>query len=268
MFPRDGKYNHFACFTIAEGTRHADGRFELPIASLVCNFPPPSADKPSLLQHDDVETLFHEFGHVMHLMLGRSKHGRHYAFGVPQDFVEAPSQMLENWVWDKTVLDTFAADYRDPSKKVPAEVIDALKRARTATSGMFYRRQLSFGLLDLTLHTQTTPNEKLDVIALSNSVLARVSVTPPSDTAFAAYFGHLMGYDAAYYGYLWSLSIAQDMASVFEASPDKFFDEKIGRRLRDEVYGAGASRDVTESVEKFLGRKQSTKPFLKFLGVE
>jgi thimet oligopeptidase len=268
MFPRDGKYNHFACFTIAEGTRHADGRFELPIASLVCNFPPPSADKPSLLQHDDVETLFHEFGHVMHLMLGRSQHGRHYAFGVPQDFVEAPSQMLENWVWDKTVLDTFAADYRDSSKKVPAEVIAALKSARTATSGMFYRRQLSFGLLDLTLHTQTKPNPDLDVIALSNSVLARVSVAPPADTAFAAYFGHLMGYDAAYYGYLWSLSIAQDMASVFEASPDKFLDEKIGRRLRDEVYGAGASRDVTESVEKFLGRKQSTKPFLKFLGVE
>ncbi len=268
MFPREGKYNHFACFTITEGTRRPDGRFEVPIASLVCNFPPPSADKPSLLQHDDVETLFHEFGHVMHLMLGRSKHGRHYAFGVPQDFVEAPSQMLENWVWDKTVLDTFAADYRDPSKKVPAEVIDALKRARTATSGMFYRRQLSFGLLDLTLHTQTVPDEKLDVIALSNSVLARVSVAPPPDTAFAAYFGHLMGYDAAYYGYLWSLSIAQDMASVFEASPDRFLDEKIGRRLRDEVYAAGASRDVTVSVEKFLGRKQSTQPFLKFLGVE
>ncbi|ATC64870.1 hypothetical protein CMV30_13330 [Nibricoccus aquaticus] len=268
MFPRDGKYNHFACFTIAEGTRQPDGRFSVPIASLVCNFPPPSADKPSLLQHDDVETLFHEFGHVMHLMLGRSKHGRHYSFGVPQDFVEAPSQMLENWVWDKTVLDTFAADYRDPSKKVPAEVIDSLKRARTATSGMFYRRQLSFGLLDLTLHTQTKPDEKLDAIALANSVLARVSVAPPPDTAFAAYFGHLMGYDAAYYGYLWSLSIAQDMASVFESSPDKFLDEKIGRRLRDEVYGAAASRDVSESVEKFLGRKQSTQPFLKFLGVE
>jgi thimet oligopeptidase len=268
MFPREGKYNHFACFTITEGTRRPDGRFELPIASLVCNFPPPSADKPSLLQHDDVETLFHEFGHVMHLMLGRSKHGRHYAFGVPQDFVEAPAQMLENWVWDKTVLDTFAADYRDPSKKVPAEIIDALKRARTATSGMFYRRQLSFGLLDLTLHTQTVPDEKLDVVALSNSVLARVSIAPPPDTAFAAYFGHLMGYDAAYYGYLWSLSIAQDMASVFEASPDRFLDENIGRRLRDEVYAAGASRDVTVSVEKFLGRKQSTKPFLKFLGVE
>jgi Zn-dependent oligopeptidase len=77
-----------------------------------------------------------------------------------------------------------------------------------------------------------------------------------------------MGYDAAYYGYLWSLVIAQDMASVFEASPDKFLDETIGRRLRDEVYGAGASRDVVESVEKFLGRKQSTAPFLKFLGVQ
>jgi Zn-dependent oligopeptidases len=268
MFPRDGKYNHFACFTIAGSATREDGTRTLPIASLVCNFPPPSADRPSLLQHDDVETLFHEFGHVMHMMLSRSKHGRHYAFGVPQDFVEAPSQMLENWVWDKTVLDTFAADYRDPSKKVPAEIIEALKRARTATSGMFYRRQLSFGLLDLTLHTQTKPNPELDVIGLTNSVLARVSVAPPEDTSFATYFGHLMGYDAAYYGYLWSLAIAQDMVSVFESSPDKLLDEKIGRRLRDEIYGVGASRDVTESVEKFLGRPQSIQPFLEFLGVE
>jgi thimet oligopeptidase len=268
MFPRDGKYNHFACFTVSEGARRPDGIEEVPVASLVCNFPPPSADKPSLLQHEDVETLFHEFGHVMHLMLSRAKYSRHFAFGVPQDFVEAPSQMLENWVWDKAVLDTFAADYRDPSKKVPAEVIDSLKAARKATAAVFYRRQLSFGLLDLMLHTQTDPKAALDVAAATNDVLARVSVAPPPDTAFAAYFGHLMGYDAAYYGYLWSLSIAQDMASVFEASPDKFLDEKIGRRLRDEVYAAGASRDVSISVEKFLGRKQSTKPFLKFIGVE
>jgi thimet oligopeptidase len=221
-----------------------------------------------LLQHDDVETLFHEFGHVMHLLLSRSKFGRHYGFGVPQDFVEAPSQMLESWVWDKAVLDTFAADYRDPTKKVPAAVLEAMKRARTATSGMFYRRQLSFGLLDLTLHTLSAPLSADEVTPLTNGVLARVSVAPPPDTVFAAYFGHLMGYDAAYYGYLWSLAIAQDMASVFEAAPARFLDVETGLRLRREVYGAGATRDVALSVEQFLGRPASTKPFLKFLGVE
>ena len=269
MFPREGKYNHFACFPVFQGSRRADGTQECPIASLVCNFPPPSADKPSLLKHSDVDTLFHEFGHVMHLVLSRSKFPRHVGFNVPQDFVEAPSQMLENWPWDKAVLDTFAADYRDPTKKVPAELIDALKRARVATSAVYYRRQLSLGLLDLALHTQTDPEAKIDVVALTNDVIARVSIAPPPGTGMVTFFGHLAGgYDAGYYGYLWSLAIAQDMASVFQASPDKFLDVKIGHRLRNEVYGAGASREVSESVERFLGRKPSTKPFLKFLGVE
>lgn len=269
MFPREGKYNHFACFPVLQGIRRADGTQECPIASLVCNFPPPSSDKPSLLKHSDVETLFHEFGHVMHLVLGRAKFPRHVSFGVPQDFVEAPSQMLENWPWDKAVLDTFAVDYRDPTKKVPAEVIEALKRARVATSGAVYRRQLALGLLDLALHTQSDPDAKIDPLVLTNDVLARVFITPAPGTAMVTFFGHLAGgYDAGYYGYLWSLAIAQDMASVFEASPDKFLDAKIGRRLRDEVYGAAASRDVSESVERFLGRKPSTQPFLKFLGVE
>lgn len=269
MFPREGKYNHFACFPVMQGVRRPDGTQECPVASLVCNFPPPSADKPSLLKHADVETLFHEFGHVMHLVLGRAKFAHHASFGVPQDFVEAPSQMLENWPWDKAVLDTFAADYRDPKKKVPAEVIEALKRARIATSGAYYRRQLALGMLDLALHTQTDPEAKVDVVTLTNDVIARVFIPPAPGTGMVTFFGHLAGgYDAGYYGYLWSLAIAQDMASVFEASPDKFLDTKIGRRLRDEVYGAAASRDVSESVERFLGRKPSTKPFLKFLGVE
>jgi len=269
MFPREGKYNHFACFPVMQGLRRADGTFEIPIASLVCNFPPPSADKPSLLRPDDVETLFHEFGHVMHLVLGRAKFGRHVSFGVPQDFVEAPSQMLENWPRDKAVLDTFAADYRDPSKKVPDEVIDAMKRARIATNGVLFRRQLALGLLDLALHTQTDPEAKVDVIGLTNDVIKRVSIPPPPGTAMVTFFGHLAGgYDAGYYGYLWSLAIAQDMASVFQASPDKFLDVKIGRRLRDEVYSAGASREVNESVERFLRRKPSLQPFLNFVGVE
>jgi Zn-dependent oligopeptidase len=269
MFPRDGKYNHFACFQIADGIRDPNGVYECPIAALECNFPPPSPDRPSLLKHEDVETLFHEFGHVMHLVLSRSKFNRHTAFGVPGDFVEAPSQMLENWAWNKTVLDTFAADYRDPSKKVPAEIIDALEKARIGTAGMFYRRQLSFGILDLDIHMLTKPQETPDIVGITNRDLARVYVAPPDETAFIAYFSHLCdGYDAGYYGYMWSLAIAQDMASVFRASPDGFLDVKTGRKLRDEIYGVGASREVSESIEAFLGRKESLDPFQEFVGAK
>ncbi|HWH70651.1 MAG TPA: M3 family metallopeptidase, partial [Candidatus Sulfotelmatobacter sp.] len=115
MFPREGKYNHFAQFGLIDGKRLDNGLYQRPTVALVCNFPAPSKDRPSLLSHGDVETLFHEFGHAMHSILTRANSARFSGTSVPRDFVEAPSQMLENWVWDKTVLDSFAADYRDPS---------------------------------------------------------------------------------------------------------------------------------------------------------
>lgn len=268
MFPREGKFNHFACFSQKSGRVMAGGRYELPVAALLCNFPAPSADKPSLLKHSDVETLFHEFGHVMHGILGRSRYASQGAFNVPQDFVEAPSQMLENWVWDKNVLDTFAADYRDPTKKIPAETISALVAARHATDGYYYRRQLAIGLLDLKLHL-LSPDEAwlTDVAQLTNKVTGDVTIPPPEHTAWVAYIGHLAGYDAGYYGYLWSKVMAMDMASEFRKAPGGFLDEKVGRRLRDEVYGVGNTRDVGESVEKFLGRPQSQQPFLDDIGI-
>ena len=269
MFPREGKFNHFACFPQMSGRVLEDGRYELPVSALVCNFPPPTADKPSLLSHADVETLFHEFGHVMHMLLGRARFQGQTSGAVPRDFVEAPSQMLENWVWDKTVLDTFAADYRDPTKKIPAETIAALTEARVATDGMFNRRQLSLGLIDLRLHT-LTPEEAIqfDIVGETNAVIARV-ITPPSEgTAFAAYFGHLAGYDAGYYGYLWSKVMAIDMASEFKNAPEGFLDVGVGMRLREEVYAAGDTRDVSESVEKFLRRPRSMKPFLEYVGIK
>ncbi len=269
MFPREGKFNHFACFSQKAGGVMADGRYDLPVAALLCNFPAPSADKPSLLKHADVETLFHEFGHVMHGMLARSRYAGQGAFSVPQDFVEAPSQMLENWVWDKSVLDTFAGDYRDPSKKLPAETIASLVAARQATEGIGERRQLSIGLLDLNLHTLSADDAWLaDVVKIVNDTTARVSVAPPANTFWAAYIGHLAGYDAAYYGYLWAKVMAIDMASVFKASPNGFLDETVGMRLRNEVYGKGDTRDVGESVEKFLGRPRSMQPFLEYVGIK
>jgi thimet oligopeptidase len=268
MFPRDGKYNHFAQFGIIEGKLLPDGKYQRPVCCLVCNFPPPQPDKPSLLSHDEVETIFHEFGHAMHTILTRAKYSRFAGTSVPQDFVEAPSQMLENWPWDKKVLDSFAADYRDPKKKIPQEILSQLKAARLATEATRYRRQLSFGLMDLTLHTQIHATNADDMLPLANKVLSDVSFPVPPDTAFVAYFGHIIGYGAGYYGYAWADAIAADMATSFENSPDGFFDKTTGMRMRNEIYAVGDSRDINISIEKFFGRPRSIEPFLKRIGAE
>jgi Zn-dependent oligopeptidase len=267
LYPREGKYNHFAQFGIIEGKLLPDGRYQRPVCALVCNFPPPQPDKPSLMSHDEVETIFHEFGHAMHTILTHAKYSRFSGTSVPQDFVEAPSQMLENWPWDKTVLDSFAADYRDPSKKIPPEILDQLKASRLATMGTYYRRQLSFGLMDLALHTQIHETNAEETLPLANQVLSDVSLPVPPDTAFVAYFGHITGYGAGYYGYAWADAIAADMATVFETSRHGYFDKQAGLRMRTEIYSVGDSRDINDSIEKFLGRPRSLAPFLKKIGV-
>ncbi len=268
MFPRDGKYHHFAQFGIIDGKLLPDGKYQRPVCALICNFPTPTADHPSLMSHDDVETIFHEFGHAMHTILTRAKYSRFAGTSVPRDFVEAPSQMLENWAWDKKVLDSFAADYRDPSKKIPEDILAKLKEARLATEGSFYRRQLSFGIMDLDLHTQIHADNARDVLPLSNKALGDAFLPMPPDTAFVAYFGHIIGYGAGYYGYAWADAIAADMATVFENSPDGYFDKEAGMRLRKQIYEVGDSRDVNISIEKFLGRPRSLQPFLKKIGID
>jgi thimet oligopeptidase len=269
MFPRDGKYNHFAEFSVQPGRMLPSGTYLRPTVALLCNFPPPANGAPSLLNHEEVTTVFHEFGHAMHAILTRAHRGEFSGTSVPRDFVEAPSQMLENWTYDKAVLDTFAADYRDPSKKVPAATLDRLKEVRLATIGVFYRRQLSLALLDLKLHGPRAPDAAVDCQAESNRVIDEVFLPVPDDTAFVAYFGHLAGgYDAGYYGYAWADSIAADMATVFEDAPHGFLDQGAGMRMRQEVYSQGDTRDVSISIEKFLGRPRSLAPFLKKLGIQ
>jgi Zn-dependent oligopeptidase len=176
--------------------------------------------------------------------------------------------MLENWVWDKQVLDHFAAHYEDPDRKIPAEILDRLEEAKLATIGTFYRRQLSFALLDLALHSEVTGANKKDSVALSNRILADVFFPVPEDSAFVAYFGHLMGYDAGYYGYAWADAISADMATVFENAPDRYFDSDAGRKLRDEIYAPGGSRDANISIRRFLGRERRLEPFLENLGIQ
>ncbi len=268
MFPRDGKFNHFAEFGIIPGKLLPDGKYQRPTVALICNFPPPQKDKPSLLSHQDVETLFHEFGHALHAIVTTAKYVRFSGTNVPADFVEAPSQMLQNWVWDKKVLDTFAADYRDPSKKIPAETISKMKEAKLATVGVYYRRQFAFADIDLTLHDVHPEGQAYDCLGMSNPIFTKDFFPVGSDTAFVAFFGHLAGYDAGYYGYAWADAIAADMATVFEGAPNGFLDKSAGMKLRKEIYAPGGSRDIDISIHNFLGRDRSIQPYLKTLGIE
>src|SRR5436853_1327526 len=267
MFPREGKYNHFAEFEIISGKLLPDGKYQRPAVALLCNFPPPSADKPSLMTHQDVETLFHEFGHCLHSIVTCARYGRFAGTHVPGDFVEAPSQMPQNWVWAKKVLDTFAADYRDPLKKIPADIVNKMNDAKLANAGVFYRRQFAFASLDLALHDPHPEDMPYDCVAISNPILEKVFLPIDPSTTFVSYFGHLNGYDAGYYGYAWADAIAADMATVFEKAKDGYLDKQAGMKLRHEIYEPGDSRDVTVSIEKFLGRKQSIQPFLKKIGI-
>ncbi len=267
-FPREGKYNHFAQFGIVDGKQLPDGRYQRPVVALVCNFAPPTADRPSLLDHREVETLFHEFGHGLHSMLTRARFAQFAGTNVPRDFVEAPSQMLENWVWDATVLNGFAADYRDPAKKIDPGILEKMKEAKLATSGTFYRRQIALALSDLRLHAARTGDAAKDSRAILNRAYGDVFVELPEGGHLGAYWGHLTGYDAGYYGYLWSEAIAADMAEVFEKAPGRFLDPGVGRRLRNEIYAVGGSRDAEESIHGFLLRERSNEPFLKSVGLK
>ncbi len=268
MFPRDGKFNHFAEFGIIPGKLLPNGKYQRPTVALICNFPPPAKDKPSLLNHQDVETLFHEFGHALHAIVTNAKYVRFSGTSVPADFVEAPSQMLQNWVWNKKVLDTFAADYRDPSKKIPTELIAKMKEAKLATVGVYYRRQFTFADIDLTLHDVHPEGQPYECVAMSNPIFPKDFLPIDPDTAFVAFFGHLVGYDAGYYGYAWADAIAADMATVFENAPNGFLDKTAGMKLRKEIYAPGGSRDIDVSIHNFLGRDRSIQPYLKTLGIE
>ncbi|BAO43709.1 M3 family metallopeptidase [Thiolapillus brandeum] len=269
MFPREGKYNHFAQFGVTPALRLQNGKYQRPVAALICNFPPPGNGKPSLLTYDDVETLFHEFGHALHTVLTQVDYMELSGTSVPRDFVEAPSQMLENWVRDKKVLDRFAVDYRDGKTKIPGDILNKLEQVRLATIATHYKGQLAYGLLDLTVHMTTDPKVFDNVVDVTNKVIGEVYIPVPEGSGLIASFGHLGGgYDAGYYGYAWADAIAADMASVFRKAPKGFMDKPTGMRLRKEIYATGSSREIEDSIRAFLQRERSLEPFFEFIGLK
>jgi thimet oligopeptidase len=262
LVPRPGKYGHAAAFPLISGRVLRDGSYSRPIAAIVANFAEPSGYAPSLLSHDAVKTLFHEFGHVMHQTLTRAPYASLSGSSVARDFVEAPSQMFENWVWSPQILEILSGHYQDHSKKLPAELLQNLIAARSFNQGYSYTHQLVLGLIDMEVHATNGP---VDVDRVHDRVYEQVlGIKPVSGSHFMATFGHMMtGYDAAYYGHIWSEVYAADMFTQFQ---DDLLDANVGSRYRKTILERGNMVPPLELVEQFLGRKVSVEAFNETLG--
>jgi thimet oligopeptidase len=264
LYPRDNKYKHAACFPITDAKKCAEGR-QLASASLICNFPKPATGHPSLMTHSDVQTLFHEFGHLMHAMVSETELASFAGTNVVTDFVEAPSQIMENWVWNKSVLSMFAKHYQT-GEVIPSELLDRMIASQNATSGLQALQQVLYGTLDFTLNDGFAANDNHSIPDLVKKLQNSITLYPYVEGAhFEASFGHLTGYASQYYGYLWSKVYAQDMFSVFASDP---LEPKTGDRFRRMVLAKGGSDDALNLVKNFLGREPNNKAFLKTLGLE
>lgn len=261
LFPREGKYGHAAEFPLIPSRRLEDGTYQNPTCAMVANFTKPTEDAPSLLQHGEVETLFHEFGHVLHQNLGRTELARFSGTNVERDFVEAPSQIMQHWIWRTDVLKRFAKHY-ETGEAIPDELVDQLVAARNLNTAIFQLRQMQYGWWDQEIHGG--PDRDLHQIHEEGS---QISMMPTHEGTFAlASFGHLMGgYDSSYYGYMWSEVFGDDMFSRFE--DEGVTNPAVGMAYRHTVLERGGTVDPDEMLRDFLGRKPNNEAFLRKLGI-
>lgn len=268
LFPRDGKYTHAACFTSQPGAKINDSA-QVPVAVMVANFTKPTIDNPCLLKHDEVITYFHELGHVMHTICSNTKWARFHGTTVEGDFVETPSQMLENWCWDKRSISSLSGHYKRHNEPLPDDILNALIKSKLLNVGHFYLRQIFFGLFDMTVHSKAPMDywNKERLIKLWYDLRKSVTKFQPQNGTFGgATFGHIMGgYDAGYYGYLWSLVISADFYSKFENTDDI---SSLGLEYRKKILTPGSSIDATDMIKDFLGRNVTQDAFLKSIGLQ
>lgn len=263
LFPRDGKFSHAAAFDLVPGRRLPDGSYQSPVSAIVANFTKPSAKRPSLLQHSEVETLFHEFGHILHQVLTRAELVRFAGSNTERDFVEAPSQIMEHWTWRPEVLAKFARHY-ETGEPIPEELVKAMVEARNLNIALATLRQVQFGMLDMGLHGEGAAAADLDEIHRRATAIALLPFH--EGTFFPASFGHMLGgYDAGYYGYLWSEVYGDDMFSRFET--EGVTDPKAGADYRRAILESGGTKDGIDLLVDFLGREPSNEAFLRKLGI-
>ncbi|PTO96130.1 oligopeptidase A [Vibrio sp. 10N.286.48.B8] len=244
------------------------GELQTPVAYLTCNFNKPVGDKPALFTHDEVVTLFHEFGHGIHHMLTQVDAGAVSGInGVPWDAVELPSQFLENWCWEEEAL-SFISGHFETGEALPKEMLEKMLAAKNFQSAMFILRQLELGLFDFTLHTEYDPEVGARVLETLADVKSKVSVLPSLDwNRFSHSFGHIFagGYSAGYYSYLWAEVLSADAFSAFEE--EGIFNTETGNRFLNNILEMGGSEEPMELFKRFRGREPQIDAMLRHAGI-
>jgi oligopeptidase A len=245
-----------------------DGSVQQPVAFLVCNFSPPTSERPSLLTHNEVTTLFHEFGHGLHHMLTQidclSVAG---ISGVAWDAVELPSQFLENWCWEKSVIPDISAHYQS-GEPLPEDMLDKMLAAKNFQSGMQMLRQIEFSLFDFKLHMQSDINDEADIDSVINAVRDQVAVfQPPAFNRFQNSFSHIFagGYAAGYYSYKWAEVLSADAFSLFEEKG--VMNVEVGKKFRTEILERGGSEAADVLFKNFRGRAPANDALLRHSGI-
>lgn len=266
FFPRASK-RAGAWMTEYRGTKIVDGKETRPLVSLVMNFTKPAGEKPSLLTFDEVETFLHEFGHSLHGMLGEGRYESQTGTNVYRDFVELPSQIMENWATEKEFLDLWAVHY-ETGEPIPAEIVARIVAAKNFLAAYGNVRQLSFGMTDMAWHTIAEPYEG-DVVAFERASMAPTQVLPAVDgTAMAPAFGHIFsgGYAAGYYGYKWAEVLEADAFSLFKEKG--IFNREVSGSFRDNVLSKGGTEDPMTLYVRFRGHKPETRALIEKMGLK
>ncbi len=265
FFPRASKRSG-AWMTEFRGTKIEDGKETRPLVSLVMNFTKPTETTPSLLTFDEMETFLHEFGHALHGMLGEGKYESLTGTSVYRDFVELPSQIMENWATEKEFLDLWAVHY-ETDEPIPAEIVDRIVAAQNYLAAYANVRQLSFGMTDMAWHTLTEPFDG-DVEQFEVASMAPTQVMPViAGTAMAPSFGHIFsgGYAAGYYGYKWAEVLEADAFSLFKEKG--IFSREVASSFRDNILSKGGTEHPMKLYERFRGHKPETKALIEKMGL-
>ena len=262
LYPRQNKYTHFACFTISEANPTVSNEI-LPVAALLCNFPEAVAGEPTLLNHQDVIILFHEFGHLIAHMVVRSDLITQPG-SLKADFVEAPSQFLENFCWQYASLKLFAKNYKTGAV-LPESLYNKMKESEHVMDGLNYTTQVYYGMIDFTFEDKYDSIRGMDLTAVTKSLYKIRQIPFPEGTHMIAAFNHLSGYGANYYGYLWSRVFAQDIFSVFEKNG--VMDPATGERYRKEILEVAGSQQEMDLLRHFLGREPNSDAFMRSIGL-
>jgi Zn-dependent oligopeptidase len=240
-----------------------DGAYRMPISSIIGNWPVGAPGKPALLSHDDVVTFFHEFGHLMHSTLSTARYETYYGTAVREDFVEAPSQMLENWMWQPSILKQVSSNVTT-GEPLPDDLIERMVQLKhvSAENGAYWTSQAFFASYDMTINSS---GPIVDVSRVYVDLKKKMTTMPAvPGTIPVASFEHLVGgYDAGYYGYLWSLVYAQDMFTAFQNGGLE--NPAIGARYRTYILAPGGSIEPDQLLRDFLGREPSNDAFYKEL---